>query len=568
MSEVISVGAIVVFLMLMFYMTMGIIIQRYKLSFGHEASYTILLGMLISFVAFEEGHREFVKMLKFSDSTFFFFLLPPIVFSSGYNMQRGNFFANIKNIMIFGVLSTFVCFTVFSVITIYCSNMDFMQVIDGKTGEWSKLQLTASECLLMCSLLCSSDVIAAVSLISYDKQPKLFSIVFGEGIINDAVSIILFNTVLKYSSSTTEVTASTPIAIMKDFFELGANSLLIGVFVGLFSAVIFKSYRAFSRNPIIETAMLFCFAYMAYVLSEIGACSGIISLLTSGIVMAHYTFYNLSAPGKHATYFVFEFLGYAAEAFVFGYLGLTFFSYFELKWSPELFCVELAVILIGRFTGVFLTIGLFKCCCGYKSNMTFKEMIFIWYAGMIRGAIAFGLVLRIDGEHYKNRDVIVTTSLSLVVFTTVVFGSTVGLLSKCLFPDEVEADETAIFDELTEGSPTKIKEMGKKVTINEEVENVSSHKSFHSSQESQSSSEHSGGHLHPNLAMDMDLQRRDTEAARVAKYRGLTKYMYIFDEQIMKPIFIYKYNRLIVKEAAKMFETYIDHGNEMERDFI
>lgn len=64
--------------------------------------------------------------------------------------------------------------------------------------------------------------------------------------------------------------------------------------------------------------------------------------------------------------------------------------------------------------------------------MTVRELIFIWYAGMIRGAIAFGLVLRID-KGYLNREVIVTTSLSLVIFTTVVFGSTVGVVQKCLF---------------------------------------------------------------------------------------------------------------------------------------
>lgn len=50
---------------------------------------------------------------------------------------------------------------------------------------------------------------------------------------------------------------------------------------------------------------------------------------------------------------------------------------------------------------------------------------------MIRGAIAFGLVLRID-DNFKNRDVIVTTSLALVIFTTVVFGSLLGVLQKCL----------------------------------------------------------------------------------------------------------------------------------------
>lgn len=56
--------------------------------------------------------------------------------------------------------------------------------------------MEAREIILMSSLLCSSDVIAAVSLVSYDKEPRLFSIIFGEGITNDAVSIILFNTVL------------------------------------------------------------------------------------------------------------------------------------------------------------------------------------------------------------------------------------------------------------------------------------------------------------------------------------------------------------------------------------
>lgn len=78
--------------------------------------------------------------------------------------------------------------------------------------------------------------------------------------------------------------------------------------------------------------------------------------------------------------------------------------------------------------------GLLSCC--YDAKISLKELIFIWYAGMIRGAIAFGLVLRIDGNTFKNRDVIVTTSLSLVVFTTVVFGSTVGILSKFLFKED------------------------------------------------------------------------------------------------------------------------------------
>ena len=146
----------------------------------------------------------------------------------------------------------------------------------------------------MCSLLCSSDVIAAISLISYDKQPKLFSIVFGEGIMNDAVSIILFNTVLKYTASGAIINYTTPMKILSNFLSLGFNSVLIGAIFGLFSSYILKTFRIFSKNAVSECTMIFCMGYLSYVVSEVAKYSGIITLLTAGVVMAHYTWYNLS----------------------------------------------------------------------------------------------------------------------------------------------------------------------------------------------------------------------------------------------------------------------------------
>jgi NhaP-type Na+/H+ or K+/H+ antiporter len=131
------------------------------------------------------------------------------------------------------------------------------------------LELTSSECLLMCSLLCSSDVIAAISLISYEQEPTLFSIVFGEGILNDAVSIILFNTVMKYTSKTSVINISTPFEIIKEFFSLGFGSVFIGVIFGLLSSYILKTFRAFSKNPVTESMMIFCFGYLSYVVSEV-----------------------------------------------------------------------------------------------------------------------------------------------------------------------------------------------------------------------------------------------------------------------------------------------------------
>lgn len=49
--------------------------------------------------------------------------------------------------------------------------------------------------MLYSATICATDSVAALTLISSDKHPKLFSVVFGEGMINDAVSIILFKAV-------------------------------------------------------------------------------------------------------------------------------------------------------------------------------------------------------------------------------------------------------------------------------------------------------------------------------------------------------------------------------------
>jgi hypothetical protein len=53
---------------------------------------------------------------------------------------------------------------------------------------------------------------------------------------------------------------------------------------------------------------------------------------------------------------------------------------------------------------------------------------------MIRGAVAFGLVLRLDPA-IPNRSVIITSSLVLVIGTTIFMGSTVSTVQRILFGD-------------------------------------------------------------------------------------------------------------------------------------
>lgn len=224
--------------------------------------------------------------------------------------------------------------------------------------------------MLMSSLLCSSDVLAAISMIKYEEQPRLFSLIFGEGIVNDAVAIILFNTVADfiYDPSYT-FTATTPFRIIGEFLILGSVSVLIGFLLGLICSYTFKRMRFLTVSAIKETFLIFCFGYLSYSISELVGMSGIISLLTCGVVMAHYCWYNLSPQGKHVSSVAFQVIGFGSEAFIFVYLGLTFFaSTKEQEWSWQFIFVELIIVIFGRFAG---TVGLLYLLvlCRHKKKL-------------------------------------------------------------------------------------------------------------------------------------------------------------------------------------------------------
>jgi sodium/hydrogen exchanger-like protein 6/7/sodium/hydrogen exchanger 8 len=52
--------------------------------------------------------------------------------------------------------------------------------------------LSVENLMIFSATVSATDSVAALTMIKPNKYPKLFSVIFGEGMINDAVSIILF----------------------------------------------------------------------------------------------------------------------------------------------------------------------------------------------------------------------------------------------------------------------------------------------------------------------------------------------------------------------------------------
>jgi hypothetical protein len=63
------------------------------------------------------------------------------------------------------------------------------------------LKFSIKEILLFSSVISATDTVAALTFVKEESDPKLFSILFGEGVINDAVCIVLYKILYDFTSS-------------------------------------------------------------------------------------------------------------------------------------------------------------------------------------------------------------------------------------------------------------------------------------------------------------------------------------------------------------------------------
>ena len=86
---------------------------------------------------------------------------------------------------------------------------------------------------------------------------------------------------------------------------------------------------------------------------------------------------------------------------------------------------------------------MFSCCSKDKNDkLSLNELLFISYAALIRGAIAFGLVTNLSSK-FRYKDVVESSTLLLVIITTVFFGSFCSLMQKYLLPEK----KVIVFDD-------------------------------------------------------------------------------------------------------------------------
>ena len=120
---------LIAIILLLIYIISAPIFVKIKFYLLHQSGLCMLLGMIISLIThFITPFENYKKSLEFNDNVFFTFILPPIIFSAGYNIRVKSFFTYFHYSVIFGILGTFMTFLIIFFSTYFFNKINLFQI--------------------------------------------------------------------------------------------------------------------------------------------------------------------------------------------------------------------------------------------------------------------------------------------------------------------------------------------------------------------------------------------------------------------------------------------------------
>ena len=273
-------------------------VKKFRIYSLPESAGAILVGVIVGGMARFTVDSENLELFEFQPEVFFFFLLPPIVFEAGYSLDRKGFFENIGAITLYAMFGTIISTLVIGYLCFFAAKIGLVN-IDNEDPM---------EALLFGALISSVDPVATLSIMGNEDlhvDHLLYSLVFGESVLNDAVAISLFKTFFEFYNPENKNEKVSCTAIFLSFVFVSGCSILVGVGLGLCASWLFK-HSDLKRYPNLETSLLMCFCYLCYAVAEAIELSGIMALFFQGVVLSHYNAYNLSIVAHVASEQIFS----------------------------------------------------------------------------------------------------------------------------------------------------------------------------------------------------------------------------------------------------------------------
>ncbi|SFC02207.1 Na+/H+ antiporter [Spirosoma endophyticum] len=402
-----------VLLLLIFVIGLALIARRLNLVFPIVLT---VGGLVIGFIPGlpNVGLDSSVVLLVF---------LPPILYSAAWYTNWSDFRRNLEPIVVLAlglVLATSICIAYVA--------QSFIPGFTLATG------------LLLGAIVSPSDAVAATAIMKTLAVPrKIVAILEGESLVNDATALVIFQLALAtMSTGNFSLTES-----LLDFIRLAGGGIGVGLVIGYLS---FLLHKHGNLEPALETVLTFVTAYSAYIAAEHLHLSGVLSVVTAGLLLGRKQSSVHSPITRMQAVAVWDFVVVLLNGLIFILIGLQLphvvdaikgQSLGQLVWFGLLISLTTVVI---RFLGIFLAdtvstqarkaLHLLPVFPSYKHTTL---LAYISMRGIVSLAAALSIPERLpNGLPCPGRNLILFITFCVILFTLVGQGSILPIVIRAL----------------------------------------------------------------------------------------------------------------------------------------
>jgi len=284
--------------------------------------------------------------------------------------------------------------------------------------SWIGFEIPFVAALLFGALIAPTDPIAVMGILKKVGAPRSLEIkITGESLFNDGVAVVVFMTILAVATGRS---SPDPGDIALLFLKEAAGGIVVGLILGWIVYRMLRSVDAYQVEVLLTLALV----SGGYALAEVLHVSAPIAMVAAGLLIGNHgrAFAMSDRTRDHLDTF-WELIDEFLNAILFMLIGMEIIV-LALEFSLVLAgLLAIVCVLVGRFVSVGLTVRVMALRRQFSPGVV---RVLTW--GGLRGGISIALALSLPAS--AERDLILTATYIVVIFSVLVQGLTVGSLIK------------------------------------------------------------------------------------------------------------------------------------------
>ncbi|AYQ32869.1 Na+/H+ antiporter [Runella sp. SP2] len=389
-----------------------------------KVAYPVLLVITGLIISFFPG----IPKIQVKPELIFIIFLPPLLYDAAFAMSWKELWRWRRIVGSFAFVVVFL--TALSVALV---------------ANWCIPGISLALGFLLGGIVSPPDAVSASAILKFVKLPRrMSSIMEGESLLNDASSLIIFRFAMLTVATGQFVWHEAALS----FGWMVVGGSVIGLAVGW---LFMKAHQLLPTDANIDIVLSFVTPYVMYIAAEEVHSSGVLAVVSGGLLLANRRHIFLSSSSRLRGVNVWQSFVFVLNGVVFLLIGLDLPEIHEglkqegiaLPLAIGYGLVITAVLIIGRIVASFGAVVTTKIMSHFiqvaDSNPGWKAPVVLSWSGM-RGVVslaaALSIPVEVNGVPFPHRNLILFITFVVILTTLVVQGLTLPwLIKKLELPD-------------------------------------------------------------------------------------------------------------------------------------